>query len=471
MAKVHFPNEENKKKVKVRLTQEEVINRLLAKHGDRYDYSEVVYVGVHTKIKIGCSVHGFFWQTPKNHINNGQGCRSCHYDSIKGQKLSDEILKKRFVEIHGNTYDYSLVVDRGVGSKVEIICKVHGVFKQLYSSHLNGRGCKKCGILSRVEKQISDTDNFIMKATELHKGAYCYDRVSYKKAQDKVIIFCNKCKNYFTQRGYSHLSGKGCNTCGIIARAIKKTSDTETFIGKARQVHGDKYCYENTKYKGINIELSIYCKSCKRDFQQKPSSHVRGSGCQVCGTATKIEKRTSNTNTFIEKAQRIHNDKYCYKNTEYKKNDIKVSIYCKGCKSDFQQSPDSHLYGQGCNVCVESKGERAIRNHLTGKIEFETEKSFKYDKSVSRLRFDFWVPSFNLCIEYQGVQHYQKIDYFGGEKALLKSKERDRKKSEFCIKNNIKLIIIPYWDFDNIESILKRELKNTKRLTAQLQIF
>lgn len=71
--------------------------------------------------------------------------------------------------------------------------------------------------------------------------------------------------------------------------------------------------------------------------------------------------------------------------------------------------------------------------------------------------FDFYLPDYNTCIEYDGELHYKAVDYFGGDDALSNTKCRDEIKTQYCKENNIKLIRIPYWEFDNIEEILNRE--------------
>ena len=73
--------------------------------------------------------------------------------------------------------------------------------------------------------------------------------------------------------------------------------------------------------------------------------------------------------------------------------------------------------------------------------------------------FDFYLPDYNTCIEYDGELHYKAVDYFGGDDALGNTKCRDEIKTQYCKENNIKLIRIPYWEFDNIEEILNRELE------------
>lgn len=93
-------------------------------------------------------------------------------------------------------------------------------------------------------------------------------------------------------------------------------------------------------------------------------------------------------------------------------------------------------------------------------IDYEVEKTFKGCKYKGLLRFDFYIPSRNACIEYDGEQHFDTVDFEGGssEKELKEklklNKKRDSIKDKYCKKNGIKLLRIPYYEFDNIENKL-----------------
>ena len=132
--------------------------------------------------------------------------------------------------------------------------------------------------------------------------------------------------------------------------------------------------------------------------------------------------------------------------------------------------PKGHVYsvtwgnfqmGQRCPICRESKGEKSVAKYLDRKnIKYMCEKRFKRCRNKKPLPFDFYIPSLDLCIEYNGKQHYEILNnnFFGGKKELEARKMKDRIKQRFCKENGIKLIEIPYWDFNKIEEILKKEL-------------
>ena len=124
-------------------------------------------------------------------------------------------------------------------------------------------------------------------------------------------------------------------------------------------------------------------------------------------------------------------------------------------------SPSNLLKGHGCPECVNSKGETIISEYLKeNNINYISEYTFDDCRNKRPLPFDFYLPDYNLLIEYDGEQHFEPVDFFGGEEQFEYQKYNDNIKNTYCIKNNINLIRIPYWDFDNIEKILDEVLSN-----------
>jgi very-short-patch-repair endonuclease len=115
----------------------------------------------------------------------------------------------------------------------------------------------------------------------------------------------------------------------------------------------------------------------------------------------------------------------------------------------------------GCPVCSESKGEREIRKYLDGfKILYEKEYKFKDCRNILPLRYDFYLPKYRAVIEFDGIQHYEPVEHFGGLKAYESLKVNDKIKNDYCEDNYIDLIRIRYDQIDRIFDILKESLKN-----------
>jgi len=162
-----------------------------------------------------------------------------------------------------------------------------------------------------------------------------------------------------------------------------------------------------------------------------------GNGCPKCGG---MEKK--NTEIFLSLAKAKHNDLYGYSLVNYVNCYSKIDIICKK-HGIFKQMPRAHYLGSGCPRCNDSHGEKMINDFLNeSKIKFEREKRFKNCRLKMPLPFDFYLPDFNVCIEYDGIQHFKPIKYWGNKFEL--TKKRDSVKNDFCNDNNIKLLRIPY---------------------------
>jgi hypothetical protein len=168
-----------------------------------------------------------------------------------------------------------------------------------------------------------------------------------------------------------------------------------------------------------------------------------------------IQRNTKkkNTKSFIEDCITKRGDKYNYSLVSYINSKTKVDIICLE-HGNFKQMPHSHLSGVGCPKCQESKGEREIRKILEfNNLEYISQHSFKDCFYKNELRFDFYLPKLNICIEYDGEQHFRPVDFYGGEENFKIQKSRDLIKSNYCNLNNIKLIRISYKD--DIKNIIK----------------
>lgn len=298
------------------------------------------------------------------------------------------------------------------------------------------------------------TEEFIEKAKSIHGDKYDYSQVEYKGNHNKVKIFCNKCKQYFWQEPHSHLRPSGCPYC------IGRYKTTNVFIEKAREIHGNKYDYSQYLYKTAYTKSKIICNTCKKIFYQEPHSHLQGHGCPHCTKRVKLTLKE-----FIKRSQKIHNDRYDYSQVHYLNASTPIKIKCKKCGKIFKQIPSNHLIGKSCPYCKQSKGELQIQEWLEKHaIIYEAQKRFKDCRDKNPLPFDFYLPNYNLCIEYQGRQHYKEgFDIFTKrykeqEKAALafkKQQRRDRIKQKYCKINNILFLKIKY--NQDIEKILKRE--------------
>lgn len=161
---------------------------------------------------------------------SGRNCRKCSRVSAalkKTKSTSDFILEA--VTVHGNEYDYSKSNYAGSLDKIEIICKKHGSFYQLASSHLAGRGCDDCRGSKISASKLSNIDDFIKKANRIHGGLYDYSKSSYIGNKQNLIITCNLHGDFY-QKPDHHLSGNGCQLCGMVKSGPGKTTIYLTYF-------------------------------------------------------------------------------------------------------------------------------------------------------------------------------------------------------------------------------------------------
>jgi len=141
---------------------------------------------------------------------------------------------------------------------------------------------------------------------------------------------------------------------------------------------------------------------------------------------------------------------------EYINNKSSIKIKHLFCNNIYETSPRGFLFNENrCPICNSSKLEiKTLKFLKDNNIHFEREKTFDDCKYINKLRFDFFIPSKNLCIELDGEQHFRPIDFFGGLKSYILSKKRDYIKNKFCRDNSINLLRIPYYEKDHINKYL-----------------
>lgn len=196
------------------------------------------------------------------------------------KKLTKEEFVFRAKEVHGDTYDYSKSVYVNQKTKVCIICSVHGEFWQLPNDHMRGIGCRLCSYKSISNKRRKNFSDFVNIAREVHGNKYDYSQSVYVNNKTPIKIIC-PIHGEFMQSPYHHLCGHGCILCGFDKTKSAITSNTDAFIEKAIQIHGNKYDYSKVNYTGNKNKVEIICPQ-HGSFFQTPDSHLSGRGCNQC---------------------------------------------------------------------------------------------------------------------------------------------------------------------------------------------
>jgi hypothetical protein len=226
----------------------------------------------------------------------------------------------------------------------------------------------------------------------------------------------------------------------------------DDFIKRIESKFGiDKFDFSKLEYKGAHEDVTLICKKCGNIETKDPKSFYLGYGCLKCQNRRPNPKQITKEQ-FVERAKKIHNDIYDYSKINYKNLYQEVEIICSKHGSFFQK-PSIHLYAKSnCPECNIYKGEEQVGIWLNrNNIEYIYQYQVKIKDSYHY--YDFYLLKHNMLIEYNGLQHYKPVAFFGGEKGFEYLKQRDEIKKQYCLDNNINLLILSY--NDNIEEKLK----------------
>ena len=367
--------------------------------------------------------------------------------------------------VHGDKYDYSKVEYINANTKVCIICPEHGEFWQTPHSHLNGRGCPLCA-KEHSTNYKNTKEFFIDRATKKHNGKYDYSKVEYVNSSVPVCIICPD-HGEFWQTPHNHLNSTGCKKCKSNKHLGVKDS-LESFIEKAHKIHGDKYDYSKVEYVNSTTPVCIICPE-HGEFWQTPSNHtnkIHPKGCDKCNRLKHSNDEKISKEEFIERARKIHGDKYDYSKVEYVNFHTKICIICPE-HGEFWQTPSHHLRNEGCPICNFSKLELDIENFCkNNNIKYISQYNPNWAK---KYRYDFYLPDYNTIIECQGIQHYKPVDFAGkgddwAKKLFEKNVKTDKIKYELAVKNNCNIL---YYTSDDLKT--NDEITSLKELLLKIK--
>ena len=362
--------------------------------------------------------------------------------------------------IHENFYNYSKIHFKGLTKEITIICPQHGDFIQLARSHLKGYGCEKCGIEQTKSKKIEKSKKiFFEEAPIIHKHFYDYSNSDYKGTRIKVSIQCPK-HGPFLQRPAKHLTGQGCNKCGEERTADGQKTPLDIIIKQFKEKHGEEhYNYDYVDYINIDTPVKIHCNIHKKIFLQTSWNHLSGSGCKECGIEKRsIQKINLASSKFWEVANK--DEHFDFSQFIYKKCIIKSTLICKKCNGHFETCPNNYLAGNGCPFCI-NKTELKLYEILIGQYLITRQNKYEWCTNIKTkcyLPFDFCIEEYNIIIELDGIQHFQKVKHF--KNTPEEQNRRDLYKQKCANDNNYSVIRIyqedVYYDtFDWLTKIIE----------------
>ena len=441
-----------------RYTTESIIEQFKKKNKHNFVYSKVEYVDMQTDVCVTCPTHGDMLLKPFQILRNCC-CPKCRDEKLRELRTTKEQFIEEANEIHKGKCIYTDVDYKGVTEKVCIICPTHGKFWQTPHKHLQGCGCPKCGLESRVKKRTDTIESFIEKGIEVHNNKYDYSKAAYINNHTKVCLICHqKDKNgvehgEFWQTSDKHLNlRQGCPKC-----SKTRKSNTEEFIEKAKRLpNSENVGFDKVEYVNNRTKVCLTC--FEKDvngiehgeFWIAPHNFLLGRGCPKCKSRRISESETKTTEQFILEAKKIHCNRYDYSKVEYNGAKAKVCLICP-IHGEFWQQASSHLSGCGCPKCVGviSKVEEEIKQFIIENFNIEI-LSNNRDILSDGKELDIYIPSLKVAFEYNGmIWHSER---FGKDKNYHLNKTID------CLKQGIKLYHIYEYEWINKKTAVKNNI-------------
>lgn len=344
------------------------------------------------------------------------------------------------------------VVGKYNGNKIKIFhrCKIDGYeWMAIPTSILRGTGCPRCAGNERYGHE-----EYVKRVSEINPDIEVVGE--YINNCTPILHRCKIDGHEWMARPNQILRGIGCPLCGAEKSADKRKKTHEQYVKDVEEINQgievvDEYIDDTTK-------ILHKCKLDGYEWMAKPNNILHGKGCPRCAKVERYGhegyvKRVLDINQNIEVVEEYVNDA------------TKILHRCKidGCV--WSAAPNNILHGSGCPKCNTSKGENIIATWLNNNnIAYKPQETFDDCRDKKVLRFDFHLLDYGILIEYNGIQHYEPIEFFGGQEGVEGVVRRDKIKEDYCRNNNIPLIVIPYYadiyeELDKMcESIIAKEV-------------
>lgn len=273
----------------------------------------------------------------------------------------------------------------------------------------------------------------------------------YINMKTKITVKCKICGHIWDATPNSLLHSSNCPICSRDKRIKNGDVFKEELLSKNPNIT------LISKYTGTKNKVRCMCNICSYVWEALPHCLIHGlTGCPNCNHLSQFKEHS----TFIEELSEINPNIEIL--SKYRRNSEKVKCKCKKDGSIWFARPSHLLIGKGCPICKESKGERKITDFLSkNNIDYIPQYSFEGLVGINggMLSYDFYLPNYNMLIEYQGEFHDGSIPRtYLSDDDYKRQKEHDKRKKRFAIDNDFRLLEIWYWDFNKIENILAKNL-------------
>ena len=391
--------------------------------------------------------------------------------------VGDWMRKFNMKPSHGTrtTQQFISAVKELCGSKYTVLGQYHSakekikmkhnqcgmVYKVKPSNFLSGKRCPRCaGNQKRTQKNFEDEvrESISNKYTVLGE---------YSSNHEKVLVRHDPCGCEYKVSPSSFL--QGYSQCPVCFKG-SELMNTEFFKKKIKKESEGKYTVIG-EYKGANAKLLMCHNKCGNEWKITPNGFLNGKGrCPKCGRNITAKKLRDTQEEFENKVKELVKNEYSVLG-KYNNQSTKILIRHNKCGHEWKVAPNAFLRGSRCPKCQRSKGEEIVENLLAQtNIPYKGEQKFDACRNKRKLPFDFGMKDKNgeviTLIEYDGIQHYKPVDYFGSKKRWWRGVKHDHIKDQFALSNNIPLLRVNYMDKNNgvIEEKVKKFLKDNNIL-------
>lgn len=412
------------------------------------------YKGIFEKVKVKHNDCSYVWETTADALRKCKNCPRCFRNNNR------ENGKRSLLAILQNEY---IIVDDYVDNRTKIKFKhlkcgtEFMVVPSTFYRAKSGSVCPNCWI---NPKKLTN-DEFLERAKAVSSEYEFLD--DYVDMVTKIRYKHLLCGSINSITPADFLDGHGCPTCNDRrAREKKREKQGNHFRQRLAQKFRGTIMYKG-KYKNNTTTLTFHDLKCGTTYSSSPATvlHSDVGGCPTC----RYKSQPKTNEQFVSEVEELVGDEYTFLE-QYVGAHCKIKCRHNRCGHVWSTQPCNFLTGYGCPKCSQSQGERTISKWLQDRdIHFIPQKKFNdcFDKSY--LPFDFYVPQYNLAIEYDGEQHYKPEKFFGGEEAYKIRHKHDLIKNKYCEDNDINLLRIPYTvTGEDIGKVIQNKLDELKQL-------
>lgn len=418
-------------------THEEYVVELQEKNPD----VEVIgiYINNSTPILHRCLIHNEYFECSPHDVLKGKRCHICGKEEYrkKRTKTHEQYIKE--VKRVNPTIE---VIGKYINAKTKIMhhCLIHDVYwNALPDSILRGSGCSECTKDKIHDRFIKSHDKYVNDLYMKNPDIEVVDK--YINSSTPIMHHCLIHDVYWKVSPNNVLSGKMCPECAKDSKRSCFMKTHEEYVNDVANINKDIEVVG--KYVGARIPILHLCKKHNVEWMALPYNILMGRGCPECKKEKCIEARRKDNEQYIKELKIKNSDILPLE--DYINSKTPILHRCLIDNNEWYISPSNALRGEGCPKCRESNGERMVRQWLEGhNIEYIYQKTFDKCKDKQLLSFDFYLPDYNMVIEFQGIQHYEPVEVFGGQNAFELQVKHDKIKSNYCKQNNIRLICIKY---------------------------